>query len=74
MFKMGATITLLQYCRRVLCSSCCYCILQIDGTSPTLNLTINQALLDTGIVALQLGKSDLGSGVASVDVYELIGT
>ena len=54
--------------------SCCYCILQIDGTSPTLNLTINQALLDTGIVALQLGKSDLGSGVASVDVYELIGT
>ena len=47
---------------------------QIDASSPTLNLSINQELLDTsGTIALQLGKSDVGSGVASVDIYELIG-
>ena len=56
----------------------CCCILndyapKIDASTPTLNLTINQELLDTGTLALQLGKSDVGSGVASVDIYELIG-
>lgn len=46
---------------------------QVDGTHPTLNLTVNQDLLSVGTLALQLGKSDVGSGVASVDIYELIG-
>ena len=38
-----------------------------------MNLTVNQDLLSVGTLALQLGKSDVGSGVASVDIYELIG-
>lgn len=46
---------------------------QIDGTNPILNLTVNETLLDAGTVAVDLCKSDIGSGVASVDIYELIG-
>ena len=47
---------------------------QIDGTNPILNLTVNETLLDSGTIAVDLCKSDVGSGVASVDIYELIGT
>ena len=36
-------------------------------------LTVNQELLDTGTLTLQLGKLDIVFGVASVDTYELIG-
>ena len=47
---------------------------QIDKTDPKLNITVNQELLQVGSLILQLGKSDVGSGVANVDIYNLGGT
>lgn len=47
--------------------------IQIDKTDPQLNISVNQELLQVGGLILQLGKSDVGSGVASVDIYNLGG-
>ena len=38
-----------------------------------MNLTTVQGLLDNGTLALQLLKSDVGSGVREVDIYQLTG-
>ena len=40
--------------------------------SPEVNLTVNTELLDAGVLAVNLRKSDSGSGVRTVDVYQVM--
>lgn len=46
---------------------------QIDNIGPTVNVTTIKDLLSAGTAAVRLGKSDVGSGVATVDLYLLEG-
>lgn len=37
-----------------------------------MNLTINEDLLDAGVVAVNIRKFDPGSGVKNVDIYKVM--
>ena len=50
-----------------------YCFKQIDDIAPAVNVTAIQDLLSVGTPAVSLSKSDVGSGVATVDLYLLEG-
>ena len=46
----------------------CY---QIDKIHPEVNLTINDELLDANVLAVNINKTDSGSGVKNVDLYRI---
>ena len=46
--------------------------LQIDRTYPEVSLTINEDLLDSGVLAVNLMKNDSGSGIKNVDIYKIM--
>lgn len=48
------------------------CLKKIDKTSPVVNLTVNDELVEAGVLAVNLMKSDLGSGVREVDLYQVM--
>ena len=55
------------------CSNYLFSIaMQIDRTYPDVNLTINEELLDAGVLAVDLRKTDIGSGVREVDLYQVM--
>lgn len=54
-----------MYCLVV--ASCSF--VQIDNVVPTANVTVIQNLTSTGTPAVRLKKIDVGSGVATVDLY-----
>lgn len=37
-----------------------------------MNLTINDELLEAGVLAVNLRKTDIGSGVREVDLYQIL--
>lgn len=48
--------------------------LQIDNSKPSSNSSIDDSLLQNGTLAIQIQKSDTGSGVNYVDIYQMTGT
>lgn len=37
-----------------------------------MNLTINDELLEAGVLGVNLRKTDIGSGVREVDIYQIL--
>lgn len=49
------------------------CNLQIDNSKPSSNSSIDNSLLQNGTLAIQVQKTDTGSGVNYVDIYQMTG-
>ena len=46
--------------------------MQIDSTYPDVNLTINEELLEAGVLAVNFVQHEAGSGVREVDLCQIM--
>ena len=46
--------------------------MQIDSTYPDVNLTINEELLEAGVLAVNFVQHEAGSGIREVDLCQIM--